>query len=62
MLTNGVKTHSKEPQRVLHVKFYNTKLDLFIFQFETMVIMAHFILLTHRNVKKLKLKIHLIEF
>jgi hypothetical protein len=35
---------------------------LFFFPFETMVIMAHYSILTHMNVKKLKLKIHLIQF
>jgi hypothetical protein len=37
-------------------------IDLFFWSFETMVIMAHYSFLTHMNVKKLKLKIHLIQF
>jgi hypothetical protein len=57
-----VKTQSKEPQKVLDVKFCHKKLENFLFfwPFETMLIMAHYSFLTHMNVKKLKLKIHLI--
>jgi hypothetical protein len=39
------------------------KLDFFFLgPFETMVIMAHYSFLTRMNVKKLKLKIYLIQF
>jgi hypothetical protein len=31
-------------------------------EFETMLILAHYSSLTHMNVKKLKLKIHLLQF
>jgi len=58
-----VKTHSKEPQKVLDVNFYHKKLEIFFFgPFETMVVMTHYSFLTHMNVMKLKLKIHLIHF
>jgi 5-bromo-4-chloroindolyl phosphate hydrolysis protein len=36
--------------------------DFFFGAFETMVIMAHYSFLTHMNVKKIKLNIHLIQF
>jgi hypothetical protein len=52
---------SKEPQKVLDVRHKKLEIYLF-FPFETMVIMAHHSLLTHMNVKKLKLKIHLRQF
>jgi hypothetical protein len=58
-----VKTQPKEPQKVSNVKFYHEKQKIFFFlPFETMVIMAHLFFLTHMNIKKIKLKIHLIQF
>jgi hypothetical protein len=42
---------------------YVIKNESFSFKlFETMVIMAHYSFLTHMHIKKLKLKIHLIQF
>jgi hypothetical protein len=62
-LCNLGQTQSKEPQRVLNVRLCHKKLKIFIYlPFETMVIMAHYSFLTHMNVKKIKLKIHLIQF
>jgi len=62
--SKGVKTQSKEPQRASDVRFCHEKLYLFylFFPFETMLIMARYSFLTHMNIKKLKLKIHLIQF
>ncbi len=45
------------------IKNYHEKLETFLFfPFETMVIMESYSFITHINVKKLKLKIHLIQF
>jgi hypothetical protein len=58
-----VKTQSTEPKKMSNVKFYHKKLKFFfLVPFETMVIMTHYSFLTHMNVNKLKLKIHLIQF
>jgi hypothetical protein len=61
-----VETHAKEAWKALDVRFYHKTILIFIYlfilSFETMVIMAHYSFLTHMNVKKFKLKIHLIQF
>jgi len=57
------KTHLKESQRALDVRFCHKNWRfIYLFPFETMVIMAHYSFSTHMDVKKLKLKIHLIHF
>ncbi len=60
-----VKTHSKEPQRVLNVKNYHKKIQdflifIYFFPFETILIMEIYSFIKHMNVNKIELKIHLI--
>jgi hypothetical protein len=57
------KTHLKESQKALNVGFCHKNWRfIYLFPFETMVIMAHYSFLTHMDVKKLNLKIHLTQF
>jgi len=55
-----VKTHSKELKRAMDVKFCHKIFFKKKLSFETKIIMAHYIFLTHMHVKKFKLKIYLI--
>jgi hypothetical protein len=46
------------------IKYQNSqnKINIYVFPFKAMAIMAHYCIFTHMNVKKFKPKIHLMEF
>jgi hypothetical protein len=58
-----VKSQSNEPKRVLDCKKNSkNRINIYVFPFKAMAIMASYCFFIHMNVKEFKPKIHLMKF